>query len=117
MTATKAICASVAVLVATSAARAQTVDGYPLRYGNTSGWSYDGRSDRRDFPTNSYFPGNFAADRWGALTGAAGLIGFNPQHSATPYASQVVFGLPCQPCRRHHRCDRPPRVLCVKTND
>jgi hypothetical protein len=46
-------------------------------------WYYDGRDDRRDFPTNGFFPGNFAADPAHAAIGAAGLFGFTPEH-ATP---------------------------------
>jgi hypothetical protein len=63
-----------------------------LRYGNTSGWYYDGRDDDRDFPTNGFFPGNFAADPSSAWIGAAGLLGSNPWRSALPYPSQVVIG-------------------------
>jgi hypothetical protein len=62
------------------------------RFGNTSGWNYDGRDDDRDFPTNGFFPGNFAADPAAAAFGAAGLFGSNPWHSATPYPSQGVIG-------------------------
>jgi hypothetical protein len=77
-----------------------------LRYGNTSGWSFDMRDDDRDSPSNGFFPGNFAASPFAALIGAAGLLGSNPRRSAAPYPSQVVFGLPAgEPaqvsCRRH----------------
>jgi BA14K-like protein len=39
---------------------------------------YDGRDDVRDFPTNGFFPGDFAADPWSAAIGAAGLFGSTP---------------------------------------
>jgi hypothetical protein len=62
----------------------------PLRFGYTSGWHYDGRKDRRDFPTNGYFPGNFAANPFAPPS--AGLFGSRPEHSILPYPSQVYFG-------------------------
>lgn len=83
----------------------------PLRYGSTGGAYFDGRDDDRDFRSNGYFPGSFAADPFSAGFGAAGLFGSTPWHSARPYPSQVVFGAPCQDCgaprpRRHrHRHD------------
>jgi len=83
---------SVLACGATSAALAQDYGNRPLRYGNTSGWYFDGRDDGRDFPTNGSFPGNFAADPLSAAIGAAGLFGSTPWHSAWPYPSQVVFG-------------------------
>src|SRR5580700_4237402 len=44
-------------------------------------WYYDGRDDQRDFPTNGFFPGDFAADPAHAAIGAAGLFGFTPDYS------------------------------------
>ena len=44
-------------------------------------WYYDGRDDHRDFPTNGFFPGDFAADPAHAGIGAAGLFGFTPDYS------------------------------------
>jgi hypothetical protein len=83
-----------------------------LRYGNTSGWSFDIRDDDRDSPSNGFFPGNFAASPSVALIGAAGLLGSNPRRSAVPYPSQVVFGSAVgEPtagqaaCHRHHSYD------------
>jgi hypothetical protein len=80
-----------------------------LRYGNTSGWSYDGRDDDRDFPTNGFFPGNFAADPSSAWIGAAGLFGSNPWRAAVPYPSQVVIGSARDPsyCIRRFRSYDP----------
>ena len=49
------------------------------------GWYYDGRDDGRDFPTNGFFPGDFAADPASAAIGAAGLFGSTPARS---YPSQ-----------------------------
>jgi hypothetical protein len=63
-----------------------------IRYGYTSGWLYDNRNDNRDFPTNGVFPGNFAAQPNVAWLGAGGFLESTPQHSASPYPSQVVFG-------------------------
>ena len=69
-------------------ASAQVYGERPMRYGNTTSFFYDNRDDQRDFPTNGVFPGNFAAEPFGAAIGAAGFIGTNPQHSAMPYPSQ-----------------------------
>lgn len=74
------------------AASAQDGGARPLRYGNTSSWSFDARNDQRDFPTNGFFPGNFAANPPYASVGAAGFLESNPYRSATPYPSQVYFG-------------------------
>src|ERR1700675_4328596 len=76
---------------AATAALAQDYGGRPLRFGNTSGWYFDGRDDNRDFPTNGVFPGNFAAYPAYAAIGAAGIFGNSPWRSATPYPSQVVI--------------------------
>jgi hypothetical protein len=84
--------AVLACAAATTAASAQDYGGRIVRFGNTSAWSFDGRDDDRDFPTNGFFPGNFAADPPGAAIGAAGIFGSAPWHSAMPYPSQVIFG-------------------------
>ncbi|MGH6677561.1 MAG: hypothetical protein ACREDL_01140, partial [Bradyrhizobium sp.] len=76
------------------AASAQDYGARPLRYGNTSSWSFDARNDQRDFPTNGFFPGNFAANPPYASVGAAGFLESNPDRSATLYPSQVYFGPP-----------------------
>lgn len=55
------------------------------------GWYYDGRDDARDFPSNGFFPGDFAADPASAAIGAAGLFGSTPYRS---YPSQFIDGLP-----------------------
>ncbi|MGY4259630.1 hypothetical protein ACVI1L_006698 [Bradyrhizobium sp. USDA 4516] len=85
-------CAAIALSVAAASAQQR-----PLRYGSAGGAYFDGRDDDRDFRSNGYFPGNFAADPFSA----AGLFGSTPWHSARPYPSQVVFGAPCQDCRPH----------------
>ena len=43
-------------------------------------WYYDGRDDHRDFPTNGFFPGDFAADPAHAAIGTAGLFGSTPDY-------------------------------------
>ena len=63
----------------------------PLRYGNTSGWSFDARNDDRDFPNNGFFPGNFAANPWEASIGSAGFLESNPYRSPWHYPSEVYF--------------------------
>ena len=73
-------------------ANAQDYGPRPLRYGYTSGWSFDARNDDRDFPTNGVFPGNFAVNPPYASIGAAGFLESNPWRSAQPYPSQVVIG-------------------------
>jgi len=50
---------------------------------------FDGRDDVRDFPTNGFFPGDFAADPPRAAIGAAGILGSTPTRS---YPSEVVVG-------------------------
>jgi hypothetical protein len=82
--------ATVLASLAVTAAFAQ--DDRVLRYGNTSGWSFDGRDDDRDSSSNGFFPGNFASDPSTAWIGAAGLLGSNPRRSATAYPSQIVVG-------------------------
>jgi BA14K-like protein len=98
-----------ASLVSSAATPAWSGDYRVLRYGNTSGWYYDGRDDDRDFPTNGFFPGNFAADPSSAWIGGAGLFGSNPERSALPYPSQVVIGSARDPsyCARRFRSYDP----------
>ena len=98
MIASRIVLASVAVVLWAGAASAQE---RPLRYGVTGGAYFDGRDDDRDFRTNGYFPGNFAADPFSAGFGANGLFGWTPWRSARPYPSQVVFGAPCRDCGPH----------------
>jgi hypothetical protein len=85
--------AALTVIVSTAAAFAQNYGERSIRYGNTSSFAFDGRDDNRDFPTNGFFPGNFAADPSFAAIGAAGFLGSNPQRSAWPYPSQLYFGI------------------------
>jgi hypothetical protein len=78
-----------ALAASITSASAQVYGERPQRYGNTASFFfYDNRDDQRDFPTNGVFPGNFAAEPFFAGVGAAGWLGSNPQHSATPYPSQ-----------------------------
>ncbi|MGA7806711.1 BA14K family protein [Bradyrhizobium sp.] len=100
----------VAALAATSAfapALAQDLGVRPLRYGNTSPWSYDGRDDPRDFPTNGFFPGNYAADPGSAWLGVEGLFAGNSYRSPQAYPSQVVIGATPAPaaCQRYRSYD------------
>jgi hypothetical protein len=97
------------ILACLTATPALAGDYRVLRYGNTSGWYYDGRDDDRDFPTNGFFPGNFAADPSSAWIGAAGLFGSNPWRAAVPYPSQVVIGSARDPsyCVRRFRSYDP----------
>jgi hypothetical protein len=66
---------------------------------------YDGRDDVRDFPTNGFFPGDFAADPWGAAIGAAGLFGSTPT-SNYYYPPQVSSGDQTW-CRQRYRSYDP----------
>lgn len=92
MTMARILFAAIALLATTVTASAQDAGCRPLRFGINSDRWYDGRNDNRDFPTNGFFPGNFAGDRTRAATGAAGLLGSNPWRSATPYPSQAILG-------------------------
>ncbi|MBV9560285.1 MAG: BA14K family protein [Bradyrhizobium sp.] len=88
------LAAIVLAALAATQAPAQDFGARPLRYGNTSGWFFDGRDDDRDFPTNGFFPGNSTADPPSAWLGAAGLFGGNSYRSRFAYPSQVVIGAP-----------------------
>jgi hypothetical protein len=97
--------------VAATSAVAQDFGGRALRFGNTSGWHYDGRDDGRDFPANGVFPGNFAAYPAYVAIGAAGIFGNSPWRSATPYPSQVVIEStrgPANCAQRSRSHDRAP---------
>jgi len=89
-----------AMFLATTA-QAQDLGLRPLRYGDTSPWSYDNRDDHRDYPTNGFFPGNFTADSSAAWLGISGALAGNSERSAYPYPSQVVIGVtPQSACMR-----------------
>src|SRR6516164_7648625 len=106
MTRSKMSAIALALLVATPAL-AQDLGLRPLRYGETSGWYYDGRDDDRDMPNNGFFPGNFTADPPSAWLGAAGIFAGNSYRSPLPYPSQVVIGVaPSRPfCARYRSYD------------
>jgi hypothetical protein len=72
-------------------------------------WNYDNRDDNRDFPTNGFFPGDFAAHPATAWIGAAGILGSNPEHAVVEYPSQFVVGSPRDQsyCARHYRSYDP----------
>jgi BA14K-like protein len=108
---TAAACLLVLLLepLGATAAQAQDLGVRPLRYGNTSGWSYDNRDDDRDMPTNGFYPGNFTSDPSTAWLGAAGVLAGNSYRSPLPYPSQVVIGAsPTQNgCARRYRSYDP----------
>jgi hypothetical protein len=60
-----------------------------LRYSPYTAWHFDGRDDVRDFPTNGFFPGDFAANPPGVAIGAAGIFGFTPRSPQVAYESQA----------------------------
>jgi hypothetical protein len=66
-------------------------------------WYYDGRDDRRDFPTNGFFPGDFAADPAHAAIGAAGLFGSTPEYAG----SRLAYGSYQAYCARRYRSYDP----------
>ena len=111
MTRSKMSAIALALLVA-SPALADDLGLRPLRYGETSGWFYDGRDDDRDVPNNGYYPGNFSADPSSAWLGAAGIFAGNSYRSRLPYPSQVVIGVaPHQPfCARYRSFDPASRT-------
>jgi len=80
-----------ATLAALFAAPATSQDYPVIRYGSTSAFHFDARNDRRDVPTNGFFPGNFATDPPAASIGAAGFLESNPYRSPRPYPSQAIF--------------------------
>ena len=111
------LAAALTAFMTASPALAQYFGERPIRYGNTSGYFFDGRGDDRDFPTNGFFPGNFAAHPFYAQNGgAAGFLESNPQRSLTPYPSQTYFrfmreGIDCREDRlpeaaKARRCGR-----------
>jgi hypothetical protein len=100
MMSVKSAIAAFAMLLGATAAEAQDLGLRPLRYGNTSPWSYDNRDDHRDYPTNGFFPGNFTADPSTAWLGIAGALAGNSERSLYPYPSQVVIGAPVAACVR-----------------
>jgi len=83
--------AAIVAIAAAATASAQSFGDRPVRYGNTSSFHFDGRNDDRDFPTNGYFPGNFAGNPFYAPIGAAGFLESNPRRSPQPYPSQSYF--------------------------
>ena len=68
-------------------------------------WYYDGRDDVRDFPTNGFFPGDFAANPANAAIGAAGILGITPSRAPNGYPSQANVGSQRAQthCARHYR--------------
>ena len=73
------------------------------RYPAYTAWHFDGRDDVRDFPTNGFFPGDFAADPAHVAIGAAGLFGFTPEHAG----ARRVDGYYQADCARSYRSYNP----------
>jgi len=75
-------------------------------------WFFDGRDDTRDFPTNGFFPGDFATDPARAAIGAAGLFGGTPRSGGILAPDGAEWQTDCGSCTRHrlmrarahHRC-------------
>ncbi len=89
---TAILLASFVGTMASAPVQAQTYGERPQRYGNTASFFfYDNRDDQRDFPTNGFFPGNFAADPFTASVGAAGWLGSNPQHRPRPIRPKPIM--------------------------
>jgi hypothetical protein len=67
-------------------------------------WHYDGRDDVRDFPTNGFFPGDFAANPANVAISASGLFG-NAFSRPNGYHSQITVELHRERthCARRHR--------------
>jgi hypothetical protein len=87
-------------------ASAQYWRSYGPAYSSTV-WHYDGRDDDRDFPTNGFFPGNFAANPPAAAIGAAGLFGGTPARGRY-YGPRVGVGsqqYQAYCARRYHSYD------------
>ena len=64
-------------------------------------WYYDGRDDPRDFPTNGFFPGDFAANPFGAAVSATGIFGFTPYRAAAQPVDELRFDRTA--CARRYR--------------
>jgi hypothetical protein len=101
LTATAAILVSMGALPL-SAQDAGNGPGRPpflQRYPAYTAWYFDGRDDVRDFPTNGFFPGDFAANPASAAIGAAGIFG------STPTSPQLVDGSQVEQvsCARRYR--------------
>jgi BA14K-like protein len=95
-----------APLFAADTAVSRPASTQPLALSGPSGntWFYDGRDDTRDFPTNGFFPGDFAADPFGAAFGATGLFGglfASTPSSVSPVAVESQRDQTY--CARHHR--------------
>jgi len=90
-----------AVLASMAAQPVLAQDGPNRAVRPYTAWYYDGRDDPRDFPTNGFFPGDFAANPAGAAISATGLFGFTPYRTSAlagegPPSDQTA-------CARRHR--------------
>jgi hypothetical protein len=80
-------------------------NGHPFlqRMPSYTAWYYDGRDDPRDFPTNGFFPGDFAANPSSAAISATGIFGFTPYRAAAQPADEPQFDRTA--CARHRSYD------------
>jgi hypothetical protein len=72
---------------APAGSRPMTRSGFPGMI-----WYFDGRDDTRDFPTNGFFPGDFAANPAAVAIGAAGIFGYAPSSACNGHAPQTIVG-------------------------
>jgi BA14K-like protein len=79
LTATAAILASMGALPLFAQDNGPGRPPFLQRYPAYTAWHFDGRDDVRDFPTNGFFPGDFAAHPAGVAIGAAGIFGWTPR--------------------------------------
>ena len=96
-------------LMAQDAAAPRSVAARAAVGGGNPFW-YDGRDDARDFPTNGFFPGDFAANPAWAWLGAAGIFGSTPDRGYDRNPPPVVIRSQADraSCVRHRRPDNVP---------
>lgn len=101
------ISTAIAIMLASIGAPPLLAQGAPngrpflQRMPSYTAWSYDGRDDPRDFPTNGFFPGDFAADPAGAAIGATGIFGFAPYRATAQPVDEPRLDRTA--CARRHR--------------
>ena len=70
-------------------------------------WFFDIRDDDKDFPTNGFFPGDFAANPPAAAFSAAGFFGHAPSSNSTSSQAAVGSQHDDGDCARRHRSYDP----------
>jgi hypothetical protein len=101
MTQLRTLIAAAALLASTSTGPAlaqRAHEPFLQRDQPPTAWSYDGRDDNRDFQTNGFFPGDFAAHPADVMIGAAGIFGAMP--SGGSHFGQIY-------CNRRYRAHSP----------